>query len=193
MRLVKPLAAGLVLAAVFGVAARAADVVSLEWGKLTVEGDSSTRPKSWNAEARSGSMSLSMTFDTLTAKADGRINEASSDFSGYFTVQQPRSAVMSNLQIDLKGNIVKTAGATASLDVKIGGEHQLIEWKEDEEAAGPFVKTLKASIAGGQLPNPFTIAITANVKKQPDKGAAVISLEAIEVHAGPAKLASRGH
>lgn len=193
MRLVKPLAAGLVLAAVFGVAVQSADVVSLDWGKLTVESDSSTKPKSWNADARSNSMSLSMTFDSLIAKADGKINEASSDFSGYFTVQQPRSAAMSNLHIDLKGNIVKTAGSTASLDVKIGSEHQLIEWQDGEEAAGPFVRTIKAAIAGGQLPNPFTISITANAKKQPDKGAAVISLEAIEIRAGSAKLASRGH
>jgi hypothetical protein len=193
MRLVKLLAAGLLFAACFDVSVQSADLASLDWGKLTVEADSSIKPKSWDAKTASNSMSLSMTFDSLTAKADGNINDASSDFSGYFTVQQPRSVSMPTMQIELKGNIVKTAGSTASLDVKIGGQSQLIEWKEEEEVAGPFLKTINASIAGGQLPNPFAISVTANAKKQPDKGAAVISLESIEIRAGSSKVASRAH
>jgi hypothetical protein len=100
---------------------------------------------------------------------------------------------MSDMQIELKGRIVKTAGSTAGLDVNIGNQHQVIEWKENEEVAQPFVRTIQAAIAGGQLPNPFAIAINVYAKKTPDKGAAIITLESMEVRAGSAKVASRAH
>jgi hypothetical protein len=189
MRMVRSLAAGIMLVALLGVAAQSADLVRLDWGDFTLESDSQNKPKSYDAKAGPGGMTVSMTFDTLTAKADGKVNDASASMSGHFTVHQPRSASMPDLRIELRGRIVKTKGSTARIDVTIGNEQRSIEWSESEEVADAFVRTFNASIEGGQLPNPFTISATASAKKTTDHGAAVITLESLSVEAGSSKVA----
>jgi hypothetical protein len=190
MRVVRCLAAGLVLAAVVGVA-QSADLVSLNWGTFTLESDSPSKPKSYDVKTGAEGMSLAMTFDTLTAKADGAVKDASASMSGHFLVQQPQSVALSELRIELKGQIVKTKGSTARIDVTIGNEQKSVEWGENEEVAESFVRTITATVPGGQLPNPFTVSAAASAKKLADHGAAVITLESLSVDAGSSKLAQR--
>lgn len=190
MRVVKYVTAGLLLAAAVGVA-QSADLVSLNWGTFTLAGDSPSKPKSYDVKAGADGMSLAMSFDTLTAKADGAVKDATASMSGHFVVQQPQTISLSEIRIELKGSIVKTKGATARIDVTIGDQQKSVEWGENEEVAGGFVKTLDATVPGGQLPNPFMVSAAASAKKLADHGAAVITLESLSVDAGSSKVAQR--
>jgi hypothetical protein len=189
MQVAKALAAGLSLLALVGVSVQAADLVRLDWGDFTVESDSPSKPKSWEAKAGADTLSLAMTFDTLTAKADQGVAEGSAGMSGHFTVLQPQSVSLSNLRIELRGRIVKTAGSVARIDVVIGDAQRSVEWLESEEVADAFVRTIDAPVAGGQLPNPFTVSAILTAKQVSGKGAAIVTLEALDVDAGSSKLA----
>jgi hypothetical protein len=189
MKVAKPLAAAVALVALFGVAAHSADLVSLGWGEFTVDADSPTKPKSWDAKAGRDGMDLAMVFNDLTAKADGDVKEHSASMSGHFAVHQPQSVALTNLHIELRGSIVKTAGSTARVDVTVGNAQGSIEWPENEVAAGPFTRPIDVAVEGGQLPNPFTISAVASAKKLSENGAAIVTLEEIKVTAGSANVA----
>jgi hypothetical protein len=191
MKVAKPLVAGVLLVALLGVSAYAADVVRLDWGSFTVESDSPTKPKSWEVKAEHDRMSLAMTFDSLTAKADGDVKEGSASMSGHFAVHQPQSIQLTNLHIELHGRIVKTAGSTARVDVTVGTAQGSIEWQESEVVADEFARAIDVAVEGGQLPNPFTIQAVASAKKTSEKGAAIVTLETIDVDAGSAKTADQ--
>jgi hypothetical protein len=191
MKVVKPLVAGMAFVAILGVSAFAADVVRLDWGDFTVESDSPTKPKSWDVKADRDRMSLAMTFDSLTAKADGDVKEGSVSMSGHFAVHQPQSVALTNLHIELHGRIVKTAGSTARVDVTIGEAQGSIEWQESEVVADAFTRAIDVAVEGGQLPNPFTISAVASAKKTSESGAAIVTLEKIDVDAGSSKVADR--
>jgi hypothetical protein len=191
MKVANPLVAGLALVALCGVAANSADLVRLDWGDFTVESDSPTKPKSWDVKVDREHMTLAMTFDSLTAKADGDVKEGSVSMSGHFAVHQPQSVALNNLHIELHGRIVKTAGATARVDVTVGAAQGSIEWQESEVVADAFVRAIDVAVEGGQLPNPFTISAVASAKKISESGAAIVTLEKIDVDAGSARIADQ--
>lgn len=188
------LCAGVLSSLLIGAPAIAADVVSLEWGgEFRLAVDSAVKPKEVSIASGNNELSLEMALDTLVAGADGSKTEGSSSFSGEFIIRQPHHVSLPSVNIALRGHIIKTAGSTARLDVKIGATEKTIEWKTDEVLSESFVSTLSVSIAEGFVPVPFPVSAVAYVNKQPGGGAVLVSLEAIEVKIGQVRVASFTH
>jgi hypothetical protein len=184
------LGVGLVAVALFSVAARAADFISLEWGEFKLDPESAVKPKSVSVVNGNGELSLSMALDMLVANADGSKTEGSSSFSGEFLIQQPHYVTLPAINIELKGHIIKTAGSTARLEVTIGNTKDTISWSATEVLAAPFSKSITTPIAAGMLPAPFPINASAYVSKDAGGGAVLVSLESIEVKIGHMRVAS---
>ncbi len=181
-----------IVAALSGVAANAADFASLEWGEFKLDAESAVKPKSISVVNGDKQLSLTMALDGLVAHADGGKTENASSFSGEFIIQQPHYITLPAVDIEIKGFIVKTAGSTATLDITVGNIKQQIAWKADEVVSGPFTRTFTAPVAAGQLPAPFPVAATAIVNNNGNSGAILVSLESIDVKIGRVRLASNG-
>jgi hypothetical protein len=187
-------AAGVLSVLLMAAPALAADLVSLEWGgEFRLAVDSGVKPKTVSIVGGGNELSLEMALDTLVAGADGGKTEDSSNFSGEFIIRQPRKVSLPSVNMALRGHIIKTAGSTARLDVKIGGAEKVIEWKAEEIASESFVASMSVTLVDGFVPVPLPVSAAAYVSKQPGGGAVLVSLEAIEVKIGQVRVASFAH
>lgn len=183
------MALGLVVAVFACAGARAADLVSLEWGAFSTDIEGAIAPEVVTASTGRDELTLTMTLKSLSANADGAKTEDSASFAGYFPVQQPDYVALPQLYVELEGHIIKTPGATARLDVIIGNEKKTIEWKAGDNLAEAFTSTISATVADGQLPSPFPVAATLYVSKPADGGAVLVSLEKINLTVGQVRVA----
>jgi hypothetical protein len=184
--------AALCIASLAGGVASAADVSRLEWGLFVPQSYSSGELQSWKTASTDDGSGLTVTFDSLIAKADGSTMEASANLSGHFDIDQPKSDPAAYYRVELRGHIIKSADSVARLVVTIGTEHKMLEWPKGSAASEPFVTTIESGVQpGGRLPDPFAISAAAYARKGDDGGAALVSLESISIATGNAKLAAK--
>jgi hypothetical protein len=104
-------------------------------------------------------------------------------------VTEPGFASTSYMTIELDGHVVKTAGTTARIDVRIGGRSHTVEWTADDIKSGRFKRTFKATLPEGKLPPYFPVSAIAFVTREREGGAVLVTLEKITVRVGDVVLA----
>jgi hypothetical protein len=167
-----------------------ADLASLTVGSFTPlsEGQVTAEAALLKEEGRDPSLSLSISdFEVGTSK---ELSEANGNFSGQFELAQPASMPISKMEIVIDGTIIKLAGASASIDVKVGGATKSITWADADEVAAPFSQTVSIDLPDGRLPSPFPVEATAFVKKSASGGDAIVSLKSIKVKLSEVTTAS---
>jgi hypothetical protein len=167
-----------------------ADLASLTVGSFTPlsEGQVTAEAALLREEGRDPSLSLSISdFEVGTSK---ELSEANGNFSGQLELAQPASMPISKMEIVIDGTIIKVAGASASIDVKVGGATKSISWAEADEVAAPFSQTVSIDLPDGRLPSPFPVEATAFVKKSATGGDAIVSLKSIKVKLSEVTTAS---
>lgn len=171
---------------------QAADVSRLEWGGYTVDNDSSNGLLDWKTASSDDGRNISMTFDSLEAKADGSTTEAQANFSGHYDISQPGYEVYSNLHVELRGHVIKSASSVARIDLTIGAASQTIEWPIGTAASEAFTKKIDIAVkAGSRLPNPFRISARLFARKDGQSDAAYVSIGSLKVTAEHPKVAVR--
>ncbi len=171
---------------------QAADVSRLEWGGYTVDNDSSNGLLDWKTVASDDGRNISMTFDSLEAKADGSTTEARASFSGHYDINQPGYEVFSNLHIELRGHVIKSSTSVARIILTIGAASQTIEWPAGTAASEHFTREIDIPVqAGIRLPDPFQISAHLYARKEAQPDAAYVSLESLKVTAEHPKVAAR--
>jgi hypothetical protein len=178
------------LLALAGGVASAADVARLEWGVFVVEADSSNGTQEWKSLSSDDGHSMSLTFESLEAKADGATREASAGFSGHFDISQPGFDVLPYCRVELRGHVIKSKGSVARLVLKLGAEEKTMEWPAGVEHSEAYTRTVDISVSDeGRLPNPFAVSAQAYVRKDGQSDAAYVSLESIKIIAENPKVA----
>jgi hypothetical protein len=170
--------------------ALSADLASLTVGSFTPlsEGQVTAEAALLTEEGRNPSLALSISdFEVGTTKD---LSEANGSFSGQFELAQPTSMPISKMEIVIDGTIIKVAGASASIEVKIGGATKSINWADADEVAAPFSQTVSIDLPNGRLPSPFPVEATAFVKKSASGGDAIVSLKSIKVKLSEVTTAS---
>ncbi len=135
-------------------------------------------------------MDLSWVLDPLVANADGGKKEDSAAIQGNMVVPEPGYISAPYMQIELNGHIVKTADTTVRLDIKIDGKNHTTSWAADDIQAGKFKITLNAEMAEGNLPAYFPVSAIAFVTNSSKRGAAMVSLEKINIRVGKVSVAA---
>jgi hypothetical protein len=130
-------------------------------------------------------------LDPLVASADGSKKEGSAGIDGNLIVTEPGFVASPDMVIELSGHIVKTAGATARLDVSISGKNHQVNWKVDDVEAGTFVIELNARLAEGRLPAYFPVSALAFATKTSKGGVAMVSLEKVRIRLAKAQYAQQ--
>ncbi len=133
---------------------------------------------------------LSWVLDPLVANADGGKKEDSAAIQGNLVVPEPGYISAPYMQIVLNGHIVKTADTTVRLDIKIDGKNHTTSWPADDIQAGKFTITLNAEISEGKLPAYFPVSAIAFVTNSSKRGAAMVSLEKINIRIGKERVAT---
>jgi hypothetical protein len=133
---------------------------------------------------------LSWVLDPLVANADGGKKEDSAAIQGNLVVPEPGYISAPYMQIELNGHIVKTADTTVRLDIKIDGKNHTTSWPTDDIQAGKFKITLNAEMSEGKLPAYFPVSAIAFVTNSSKRGAAMVSLEKINIRVGKVRVAA---
>jgi hypothetical protein len=133
---------------------------------------------------------LSWVLDPLVANADGSKKEDSAAIQGNLVVTEAGYVSSPYMQIELNGHVVKTADTTVRIDIKIDGKNHTTSWLADDIQAGKFKITLNAEMAEGKLPAYFPVSAIAFVTNSSKGGAAMVSLEKINVRVGKVRLAT---
>jgi hypothetical protein len=133
---------------------------------------------------------LSWVLDPLVANADGSKKEDSAAIQGNLVVTEAGYVSSPYMQIELNGHVVKTADTTVRLDIKIDGKNHTTSWLADDIQAGKFKITLNAEMAEGKLPAYFPVSAIAFVTNSSKGGAAMVSLEKINIRVGKVRLAA---
>ena len=108
-------------------------------------------------------------------------------------MEQPNYVSLPFMRIQLHGQIVKTEGSSARLEITIGGVQKTIDWPEDKSVAEQFSTTIDAAVPGGELPVPFPVSAVVSVKKPAGSGAVLVSLDKIDVKIGQQRVATIQH
>jgi hypothetical protein len=132
---------------------------------------------------------MSWVLGPLVAHADGGKREGSASAVANLVVTEPGFASTSYMTIELDGHVVKTAGTTARIDVRIGGRSHTVEWTADDIKSGRFKRTFKATLPEGKLPPYFPVSAIAFVTREREGGAVLVTLEKITVRVGDVVLA----
>jgi hypothetical protein len=170
-------------------AVRAADIGRLEWGSFIVDADTADGMADWRSEYSDDGHRLSMTFGSFAAKADGAVMEAQARFSGYFGVIQPDYDPVASLHVELQGFVIKSAGASVSLVMKIGASDKEFVWPASD-VSEKFTKSFDLQVPGGtRLPSPFPISAEIHVSKSGKTDAAYLSLESLTLTTDTPKVA----
>ena len=131
---------------------------------------------------------LSWVLDPLVANADGGKKEDSAAIQANLVMPEPGYVSAPYMLIELNGHIVKTADTTVRLDIKIDGKNHTTSWPTDDVQAGKFKITLKAAMAEGELPDYFPVSAIAFVTNNSKRGAAMVSLEKINIRVGKVRV-----
>jgi hypothetical protein len=130
-------------------------------------------------------------LDPLVATADGPRKEGSAGANGNLIVTEPGLLASPNMIIELSGHIVKTAGATARLDIAVAGKNHQINWKVDDVETGRFVVELNGTLAEGSLPDYFPVSALAFATKSSNGAVAMVSLEKVRIRLGNVQYAQQ--
>jgi hypothetical protein len=130
-------------------------------------------------------------LDPLVATADGPRKEGSAGATGNLIVTEQGLVASPYMTIELSGHIVKTAGATARLDIEIAGKNHQFNWKADDIEAGTFVVELKGTLAEGSLPAYFPVSALAFATKTSKGAVAMVSLEKVRIRLGNVQYAQQ--
>lgn len=133
---------------------------------------------------------MSWVLDPLVANADGGKKEDSASVEGNLVVPEPGYVTAPYMVIELNGHIVKTADTTVRLDINIGGKNHTTAWPTDDAQAGKFKITLNAVMPEGKLPDYFPVSAIAFVTNNSRGGAAMVSLEKINIRVGKVRVAA---
>ena len=190
MRMRAVAVAALMGVAVFGVSVRAADLVSLAWGEFRPNEENALTAKSVALSAGANELNLAIELGALTATAEGQATEGSASYAGEVAVQQPDYLSLPAMHIELKGQVVKTEGTEASIEIVVGNVTKTIDWPADKAIAENFSTTIDADIPGGQIPAPFPVSAKLTVKKPTGAGASLLSLQRITVKIGQQRVAT---
>ena len=133
---------------------------------------------------------LSWVLDPLVANADGGKKEDSASVEGNLVVSEPGYVTAPYMVIELNGQIVKTTDTTVRLDIQIGGKNHTSIWAADDVQAGKFKITLNAVMPEGKLPDYFPVSAIAFVTNNSRGGAAMVSLEKINIRVGKVRVAA---
>jgi hypothetical protein len=185
-------ACALVVAAGLSVSAYAADLVSLGWGEFRPSEENTVAAKAVTLAAGANELTLDIALAPLTATAEGETTEGAVSYAGDVAVAQPDYISLPQMRIELHGQVVKTEGTEARIEVSVGGVTRVVEWPVDQAVAENFVKVIDAEVPGGQLPAPFAVSANIVVKKPTAAGASLISLQQIKVKVGQQRVALVG-
>jgi hypothetical protein len=129
-------------------------------------------------------LELSWFLDSLVANADGPKGEGSASLEGNLIIAEPGVITSPYMVIELSGHIIKTPATTVRLDIQIGSVQKTVSWASDEVKSGRFSVTLNAPMRAGQLPGYFPVSALAFVTREGKQGAAMVSLEKVQVRVG---------
>ncbi len=160
----------------------AADLASLEVGSFTPFSDGQVTAQAALINESGQKQSLAMTIDAFEVTTSKDLAEATSNFSGQFELAQPLSMPIKSMEVVIDGTIIKEAGASAMIEVKVGGATKSINWNDADALAQQFSHTVTIDLPDGRLPAPFPVEAIARVKKSAAGGAALVSLKAIRVN-----------
>ncbi len=181
----------LVLAAMVQSAA-AADIARLEWGGFVVEDDSSDGWKETKSLSSDDGRSVKLTFEALEAKAEGAMREAASRISGHYDIIQPGVDSFTRVTVALEGHIIKGTTGEAKLTVTVGTAEQTVGWPSGTAASEKFARNLDFAVPGnGRLPNPLTVSLSAEARKEAGGDAVYVSVGSMTIAAENPKVAAR--
>lgn len=172
--------------------AYAADVPRLEWGGFVVQSDSSNGTQNWKSVSSDDGNSVTLMFESLEAKADGKVLEGKSKFSGYFDIDQPARDAFTNLHIELTGYVIKSKDAAARIQLKFGNEAKTFKWAAGTTKSERYSKSLDIFIAGdGKLPDPFKVSAEVYAQKSAIADSALVSLNKLTITASNPAVAAK--
>jgi hypothetical protein len=138
---------------------------------------------------KANEIELLWVLDPLVAYADGNKPEGSASAETNLIVVEPSETPLPNMTIELSGHVVKTVQTTARIDVRIGNIRRSVSWKSDDVEAGRFKVAFKAVMTDDKLPSYFPVSAIALVTHSGESGAAMVSLDKIEVRLGSVVVA----
>lgn len=134
---------------------------------------------------------LAWVFDPLIATADGSKKEGSGEVEGNLVVLERGYLSSPYLIIELSGHVVKTAGATARIDIRIAGKDRKFVWGVEDVKSEAFTIRFNETLSEGKLPANFPIAAFALATKTKQGAVAMVSLEKIRIRVGQVRLANK--
>ena len=133
---------------------------------------------------------MAWVLDPLVANADGGKKEDSASVEGNLVVPEPGYVTAPYMVIELNGHIVKTTETTVRIDIQIGGKNHTVTWPADDVKTGKFDISLNADIPEGKLPGYFPVSAIAFVTNAKKGGAAMVSLQKINIRVGKVRVAT---
>jgi hypothetical protein len=170
----------------------AADLpISASWGEVVIEtaGDG-VAAKVVPATSATGGMTATLEITNFSANADGAEKESSAAFDGQILVSQSKSRELGVFRATVTGLIVKTEGATARADIRLGALTRTIEWVAADVKSERFTAELTGVFGDGKVPSPFPVSATLFVSKSEQGGAVLVSIDKITMDASPALTGS---
>ena len=162
--------------------ATAADIAGLGWnGEFLLAQDGGGESSSANIVKSPQSLDFKLEFNALQAGADGQKTEGTSSFSGQLLVMKPQNVKLPTITIKVQGNIVKTLGSTARVDVAVGDLRETFEWKADEVISGNFEKILSGTATDRFLAEPLKVTLITWATKTPGDGAVLVTVNKLDV------------
>ncbi len=134
---------------------------------------------------------LSWVLDPLVATADGPRKEGSASVEGSLIIHEPGYVTSPYMIIELSGHVVKTAGSTARIDIKIAGKSRKVVWDVDQIESGAFTIKLNETLDEGSLPAYFHVSALAFATKTKRGAVAMVSLEKVRIRVGKVQLSGK--
>lgn len=188
MRAVAMVATLLLAGSAYGAAA--ADIARLEWGGFVVEDDSSNGWDGYKSVAADDGHSISLSFASLDAKADGATSEDRSWFKGRYDVYQPAEERFDSLSATIEGHVIKSGAAVARLVVTIGSEENIVEWPLGATVSEKYRREFVLPVSSdGRLPTPLTVRVETFARKDGTSDAAYVSVDTVLISTASTRLA----
>jgi hypothetical protein len=190
-------ASGIACAIVISVAtmsglAIAADISRLEWGAFVVEDDNAEVQSEWKSVSSDDGNSITLSFTTLEARAEGSVTDSSSRVKGYYDVSQPSHDSFACCTVTLTGHVIKSDSATARIILTIGSEEKTVEWPAGQAASEKYTRTVDIVIPDrNRLPSPLAVGLQTVVHKEGQTDAAYVSIDSVTIDATTTKVAAQ--
>ena len=171
--------------------ALSADIARLEWGGFVVVDDTSNGWSDTKSVSSDDGRSVTLTFSSLEAKADGETLRSEARIAGRYEIVQPSYDKVSAYRVDIAGLIAKGANTSAALRVRVGAAIQVIDWPPEQQISEKFERTLTFAVpADGRLPSPLDLSVQADVSKDGVDNAAYLSVSSLTLTAEYVKVAT---